>query len=167
MKHLISLVVIAAIAAPAPALAVDEDDCAIWLCLPAGFPSGCGGAKSKFKDRIKHLRPPLPNFASCLISSGPSDSSSMSADFGVAALIREQQVCKEWKYQNYNGGSNGYGTTSVCVEWVTVPEHMIKGTPCNYNYMNTGSSTPQGCYKTINYVDIYQESKQLGDTYTY
>lgn len=167
MKHFISLVVIAAIAAPAPALAVDEDDCAIWLCLPAGFPSGCGGAKSKFKDRIKHLRPPLPNFASCLVESGPNDSSSMSADYGVAAVIREQTVCKEWKYQNnYGGGGNGgYGSTSTCVEWVTIPEHTIKGTPCTYT--GYGSATPEGCYKTIRYVEIYQEGKQLGDTYTY
>lgn len=42
-----------------------KDDCAIWLCLPAGFGQGCGGAKGKFKDRIKDRKPPMPSWGSC------------------------------------------------------------------------------------------------------
>jgi len=55
---------------PLPAKAASENDCAIWLCLPAGFPSGCGGAYNAFKDRIKHGRAPLPNLLSC--TTGPN-----------------------------------------------------------------------------------------------
>lgn len=50
--------------------AESEADCAIWLCLPAGFPSGCSAAYSAFRHRIKHGRSPLPALSSC--STGPN-----------------------------------------------------------------------------------------------
>lgn len=54
----------------------DHDaDCAIWLCLPSGFPSGCGKPLSKFKDRIKHLRSPLPSWSSCAVSANNGQNS--------------------------------------------------------------------------------------------
>ena len=52
------------------ALASSQDSCAIWICLPGGFPSGCGGAYSEFKKRIKKGRDPLPKLSSC--TSGPN-----------------------------------------------------------------------------------------------
>ncbi|MDD9900382.1 MAG: conjugal transfer protein TraL [Alphaproteobacteria bacterium] len=53
----------------APAHAASQAECAIWLCLPGGFPSGCGAAHSAFRYRIKHHKPPLPPLASC--TAGP------------------------------------------------------------------------------------------------
>src|SRR5690606_15229098 len=50
--------------------AASEADCAIWICLPGGFPSGCGAAHSAFKKRIKKGRQPLPALASC--TTGPN-----------------------------------------------------------------------------------------------
>lgn len=45
--------------------------CAIWLCLPAGFPGAeCSPAHSEFKRRIKKGKPPLPNLSGC--SKGPN-----------------------------------------------------------------------------------------------
>lgn len=55
--------------APSAARATSEDDCAIWLCLPAGFTVGCGAAYKAFLYRISHRKPPLPNLSSCV--SGP------------------------------------------------------------------------------------------------
>lgn len=49
--------------------ASSQDECAIWLCLPAGFPTGCSSAHSEFKKRIKKGRPPLPDLSSC--TTGP------------------------------------------------------------------------------------------------
>jgi len=47
--------------------------CAIWLCLPAGFPgSECSAPHREFKHRIKKGKPPLPNLAGC--SSSPNGS---------------------------------------------------------------------------------------------
>lgn len=52
------------------ALAYSQDACAIWICLPGGFPSGCSGAYSEFKKRIKKGRDPLPKLSSC--TTGPN-----------------------------------------------------------------------------------------------
>jgi len=50
--------------------AASENACAIWICLPGGFPSGCGGAYGEFRHRIKKGRPPLPPLSSC--TTGPN-----------------------------------------------------------------------------------------------
>lgn len=48
-----------------PVYAASQDECAIWLCLPGGFPQGCGAAHSAMIKRIKKRKPPLPSFGSC------------------------------------------------------------------------------------------------------
>lgn len=50
--------------------AASEDACAIWICMPGGFPQGCSGAYSEFKHRVKKGRPPLPELSSC--TTGPN-----------------------------------------------------------------------------------------------
>lgn len=47
--------------------AQSEDACAIWICLPGGFPSGCGNAYSAFVKRLRKGRPPLPALSSCTV----------------------------------------------------------------------------------------------------
>lgn len=48
-----------------PAYAASQDECAIWLCLPGGFPQGCSAAHNAMIKRIKKRKPPLPSFGSC------------------------------------------------------------------------------------------------------
>ncbi len=50
-------------------------ECGIWLCLPQGFPKGCGKSADAFWDRIKDFKPPLRPLHECLVSSGASNSS--------------------------------------------------------------------------------------------
>jgi len=45
--------------------AASQNECAIWLCLPGGFPQGCSAAYGAMIDRLKSIKPPLPNFGSC------------------------------------------------------------------------------------------------------
>ncbi|MGH1379145.1 MAG: hypothetical protein ACRBB3_10025 [Alphaproteobacteria bacterium] len=52
---------------PYPVFAASQDECAIWLCLPGGFPQGCGAAHSAMIKRIKKRKPPLPSFGSCSV----------------------------------------------------------------------------------------------------
>lgn len=40
-------------------------DCAIWLCLPAGFPETCAPAFDKMVDRLKKRLSPLPDWSIC------------------------------------------------------------------------------------------------------
>ncbi len=85
------------------AYAASQNDCAIWLCLPAGFPSGCSGAHSAFKTRLKHGRPLLPNLLSC--TSGPNGER-VSGRYETGR--EEYEPCaenyvlkrKSWMYQN-------------------------------------------------------------------
>ena len=55
---------------PSPGYSASQDACAIWICLPGGFPSGCSGAYSEFKKRIKKGKDPLPRLSSC--TTGPN-----------------------------------------------------------------------------------------------
>jgi hypothetical protein len=67
-------------------LAASQDECAIWLCLPGGFPNGCSVAYFAFKDRIKHGKSPLPDLSSCM--SGPDGSKSNGRyDMGVEYYV--------------------------------------------------------------------------------
>jgi|GEM_PF-2884882 len=63
----IQFIFIGAIGNPSKALAYDID-CKIILCLPAGFPSGCGDAYSTFIDRITSV-PPKPPIGFCAMGS--------------------------------------------------------------------------------------------------
>ncbi len=55
---------------PIQVKADSDADCAIWICLPGGFPSGCEAAFRAYRGRIKHDRPPLPKLSSC--TTGPN-----------------------------------------------------------------------------------------------
>ncbi|EJE4183734.1 conjugal transfer protein TraL [Vibrio parahaemolyticus] len=136
---------------PVTVKAASQNECAIWLCLPAGFPSGCGAARSAFRDRIRDFKPPLPNFLSCIVQS-PQNGSQMNYDYNYAALIAGRRECMEWE-----GRDN-----ARCVRWEVIPEHYIKGTRC---YRNQDFGNPAGCIATKRYVDVYLDGQQTGDTY--
>lgn len=59
---------------PSSSYAASQSECAIWLCLPGGFPTGCAAAHSAFRDRIKHGKSPLPDLSSCI--KGPDGATS-------------------------------------------------------------------------------------------
>lgn len=72
---LIALIIFVSCSSTIPsAKAESEAACAIWLCLPGGFPTGCASAYSEFKHRIKKGKSPLPNLSSC--TTGPDGQSS-------------------------------------------------------------------------------------------
>ncbi|WP_192867834.1 hypothetical protein [Thaumasiovibrio subtropicus] len=136
-----------------PAIA-GSADCAIWLCLPAGFPSGCGDAKSAFKNRIKKLKPPLPALSSCLVSGDVSGvpETNVSATNGKIAYYPPYRYCAHMP-----GGANG--SSGNCSEWRTEPEKWLKGQTCSgqrddpcqlYGYVDVkidGISTGTQIYK--------------------
>lgn len=68
MKKLLALALLTVLTvplAPAKSYAVSEAECAIWLCLPGGFPESCEPAYSAFKSRIRSGKPPLPPISAC------------------------------------------------------------------------------------------------------
>lgn len=143
----------AAVLMPTVGQAASQDECSIWLCLPGGFPSGCGGAKSAMMKRVKKGKSPLPDFASCAVKS--EEGSKMTYDYNNAAAVDERRICKR-----YTGNSNN----SRCAEWVTVPAHYMKGRVCTMNWQ-TGRRSPDGCTATYKYVDVYIDGVSNGNTY--
>ena len=84
MKTLTTMTVAAfaaALLAP-PAQAASQDECAIWLCLPGGFPSGCGSAQSAFKKRLKKGKSPLPDWGSCAVKDASAPPVDARASYG-------------------------------------------------------------------------------------
>ncbi len=98
---------------PAAAKAESQDACAIWLCLPGGFPSGCSGAHSEFKHRIKKGKPPLPPLANCTVD-GKTD--------GRYEMGREiWEACKDG-YVLRESSQSGGREEAKCYEKNCAPE---------------------------------------------
>ncbi len=145
------------------ALASSSDECAIWMCLPTGFPSGCDGAKSAFKHRVKRHKSPLPSFSSCLQGSSASNNSDrFTSKDGVAAYIPSYKYCA--KSQSVWKGKGEY--ESVCVDERVIPEQIIKGRACYHNRKERTSS-PTNCAKTLRYTEVYRNGVQFGKTHYY
>lgn len=159
-KYMIAALSAAFLLPAQPTYAASDDECAIWLCLPTGFPSGCGDAKKAFKKRIKKFKPPLPSFSSCLFSgdlpaSTPSNDTDMSAKDGRAAYIPPRSVCVEWISTNH---------WERCRKTEMIPSQIIKDASCHINGKE-GTSTPKYCTHTIRYVETFQNGQQYGETY--
>ncbi|PKF50240.1 conjugal transfer protein [Enterovibrio nigricans] len=109
------------------AYAASDADCSIWLCLPTGFPSGCGDAKSAFKRRIKKLKPPLPNFSSCLLKNSPSGSS-MSYKENVAAKMPDGSYIhgRPCIYKRYNKDNITWTPYKCTGTWYYIDTYMGK-----------------------------------------
>ena len=125
----------------APSFAASQDECAIWLCLPAAFPTGCGAAKSAFKKRIKHHKSPLPAFGSCAVKS----SSKMNYTMGKIVYI-PPRTCGAF------GGAGYYGFGGC--------------TPFVGGWVKNGSCPTIGC-TTKRYIDIKVDGEEVGSTFIY
>ena len=106
---LISLVLVSCVSVQIPvAKAESEAACAIWLCLPGGFPTGCAAAYSEFKHRLKKGKSPLPSLSSC--TTGPDgNSSNGNYQMGVEYFL----PCKEG-FQ-YSRIPQSYSDEIMCV----------------------------------------------------
>ena len=129
--------------------AASQNECAIWLCLPAGFPSGCGAAHSAMMKRIKKLKPPLPAFSACAVSGG----SNMTYKLSNAAYVPQRTVCAD-EFPDPEAG---------CISTKVIPEHYVKDAYCDHG--EGSSSGPTGCSRNYRYIDIFIEGKLAGETY--
>lgn len=148
MKKLILTTAICSLILPTsmPVSAASQDDCAIWLCLPTGFPSGCSKAKRAFVKRIKKFKPPLPNIVSCLVSS--SD---------IPPEISNSFKPSEMTYKEGIAAKMGGGT-------------YIDGVRCRYYRHDKDGPwvrSPEGCLATYHWIQTYMDGKPYGKKYYY
>ncbi|AUZ86160.1 conjugal transfer protein TraL [Methylophaga nitratireducenticrescens] len=122
---------------PSTTYAVSQDECAIWLCLPGGFPSGCSAAESAMEDRIKDEEPPLPPFSSCAVDGGYQAGSQMTYDYGWA-VYEPPQTCNGWF---------SWGCTPSPGRWV-----------------KNGSCSTMMCQRK-RYIDVFVDGQAVGNTY--
>jgi hypothetical protein len=156
-KLLVPLTFFAFFLATVDSYASSEDECAIWICIPGGFPSGCGSAKSAMKDRIKDRKSPLPSFSSCAVNPPSGSGSHMSSKYGYAARIGAHTVCEEW-------GTRGRGDDErYCIESRSVAAHYRKGVRCRTN--KDGGPIPKHCTGTFHWAEVFVEGELTGPTY--
>lgn len=92
-----------------------DPECAIWLCLPAGFPMPhCDKALDAFERRIRKMEPPLPAFASC----ADDDDGAWRYDYKEAAYIPPRNNGGTEKYvpDTYCKHTNSGGVPKGCTE---------------------------------------------------
>ena len=143
-----------------PVRAESQDACAIWLCLPAGFPQGCGGAYGEFMHRLKKRRPPLPDLSSC--TTGPNGEKSK----GRYEVGYEQYYpCEEGFGLRVNTDPEG-GDWARCIgnsSDLSCPhkeglQTMHSGDQCYYYYPAKRRLKP-------NYIKMWVNGEYLGQYY--
>lgn len=90
-----------------PAQAASQDECAIWICLPGGFPQGCAAAYSAMLKRVLRWKPkpPLPPLAACLVDT-------------PALAIRSKQSTISYVHKNaYWSDKSIVFNGKKCVSW--------------------------------------------------
>lgn len=153
---LLAILAVTSVGFSLPSFAASDDECAIWMCLPTGFPSGCGGAKRAFKDRIKHFKSALPSFSSCVKDSGNSGSSdTFTAKDGLAAFIPSYEYCAQRESKDHQ-----------CILYKKTEPEYRKGTQCRYNNKDNTRS-PAHCTRTFRYSEVYRNGVQYGQTHYY
>jgi len=155
VKPLATLGMLSLLLVSMPSSAASDAACAIWLCAPAGFPSGCSAAKKAMIKRIKKLKPPLPSFRSCMVKPDLSnDDGGFDASAGIAAYVPEREVCTAW----------GRGDAQDRIAYQTIAAHAVKHHECREKN-EAGEMSIEGCQKSIHFVDIYQYGQPYGETY--
>lgn len=158
-----------------PSYAASQDECSIWLCLPGGFPSGCGGAKSAMIDRIKHRKSPLPDWSECS-KSGDQPNTNLRYREGYAAYIPRHRECLRIESHSSGcsgSGHNGGGSCSrweTCTEWSNTiyPQKYVKNIFCSMGrgrHKEEWNNRPAYCTKTSRYREVLVDGKVVGEPY--
>jgi hypothetical protein len=110
---------------PNYAKAESEAECAIWLCLPGGFPEGCEAAHSAFNDRVKRGDSPLPPLANCTTGNSKGD-----YEIGYERL----EDCKAGYLPRQNYYVDGVYYTNACVakDCTSTTGYQMGKTSCDH-----------------------------------
>ena len=141
------LALVIAIGATTPTLvhAASSDECAIWLCLPTAFPSGCSGAKKAFINRIKKKKSPLPSFSSCAVKESELPSE-LVGNYKPSDLTYKEGIAAKMPSGNYIDNQR-------CVK-ITRKGEVV-------------TWKPYGCISTDSWVQTYMDGTPYGEKFYY
>ena len=140
-----------------------SDSCGIWMCLPMGFPGAeCNAPHREFHKRVAKGSSPLPSLSSCMDNQTASNST-LSSKEGIAAFIPKHKVqdqCIEYKTTYTSTGPK-----HVCAEYnyKWIEDSYIRAAVCIHG--ERGTTTPKGCTKTVNWVEVLDNNEKVGSTY--
>lgn len=143
---------------PAPVFAASQDECAIWLCAPGGFPSGCEAAKKAMKHRLRKGKSPLPAFSACAVKDKHTNPDDFTYTFKKVLKIEEHRVC-----EHYVEGKN----KTSCAAYKTVPAHFRAGNSC-YKGRKTKDNDPErieGCSAVLFELKVFEKGQQFGEPF--
>ena len=168
MKKIVLLAAMAALSCGNQVSASSQDECAIWLCAPAGFPSPeCNAAHSEFKHRIKHGKSPFPSLSSC--TEDGTDNSGLRVVTGYVAVVAEHQETR--CIREVEREAHTFGRPYLqCVEYqtYTVPRKYIEGTGCVHGHYGPESNKPKYCIGTLRMVKVLdQTGNVIGSPFYY
>lgn len=145
---------------PLSSKAASQDECAIWLCLPGGFPQGCGSAYSAYIRRIRNLQPPLPPFAACVVSGDTYQSSQGRYELG--SDLWEECPTGTMSLDGYSYYQ--YVTARHCVD-----QQCLDANPQALNLLMQGFPAPGNCRITTttrrekpNFIKMWVDHEYLG-----
>lgn len=137
-NRLLAIVLCCVINIPAQAQAANQNECAIWLCLPFGFAlPGCSAPRSAMLQRLFEFKGPAPAFSSCEASNS-TNPNTYQMSTGKAVLMA--------------AGNLG-------------ADKIIDGGFCNFR--DSGHEEPLGCAGTLRMYKLYENGLQMGMTYYY
>ena len=142
-----------------------SDSCGIWMCLPMGFPGAeCQAPHREFHRRVAKGRSPLPSLSSCMDNQTASNST-LSSKEGIAAFIPKHKVRDKCIKYTMTTASIYGGPQQICAEYSYrwVEDSYIRGAVCIHG--ERGTTTPKGCTKTVNWVEVLDNNEKVGSTY--
>ena len=150
------LALTAALCAPELSCAASDDECAIWLCAPAGFPSPeCNAAHSIFNKKMK------------------KNPDGIVGKTGDAAYVptHSETRCLRYEKKEYRTAYGAPAYKDVCVdrETYTVPAKYIDGRVCVIRQTYAGIiRDPEYCTGTVQTIKIFDgNGNQIGETFYY
>ena len=142
MRKLIAAIL--ALSITLPAQSADDDECAIWLCLPIGFGiPQCKDAREAMVKRTIEFKSPVPTFRSCEVS----------AD--------QRSNINEYTFKTFPAAL--MGSYTLPNGDIVAPERRIVPGSCNHR--DSGPEEPRGCVATLQGVRLFENGVQMGSTY--
>lgn len=159
-----------------------EDECAIWLCLPGGFPGGCEAAERAYVKRIsaftggEHPRrkyTDLPRFDLCVdknpegiedFNVGPDSVITYKGAYEVH--MPAYNTCTRWGYRHSHTSSGG--SVRYCAAIKTTPARIFESSEKYHKYqtINVGQREyTTGYAPTKHYTDVLVDGEKVGKRY--